>query len=908
MDKYEYKLKLDQMKSFTAENNYKAAEEIADSINWQKIKNVNALIKAGEIYEKVGRYEESRDILLMAYDRSPIGRMIIYRLAEVAIKMGNYTEAREYYDEFVEIAPHDNLKYVLRYEISKAQGADLRSMIGILEELKEQEYSEEWAFELAYLYHKAGMSEKCIEACDELILWFGDGPYVERALELKMLYQPLTRQQEDKYRQFRQKKDGVIEVTPADELESGEIINETVQIPKVKLSPERFNTQNLQEELQKSMQQIMEATEKEAVADSMDNIKKLVEDIPYLQIPKEEAVLQEAVEMPHIETDAEIDDSLKTNFQEFLAEDRDGQISLFVPESGNSEPQVSGQMSIDDVLAEWEKTKRAAEAALQEAEQRKLESAKARALQEAGDIMERLVDVIPKLDSGLTPKDLLEEQYLGGRTIEDDKAAQMVANMNQILQQEIDRLSSENAQMDEQLAAAEAERLAQLMQEPQVETTLEEATVGLEEALAYELENMSAVPEAPTELVTDVAFAEEVAGLLTEELASVEEPFAEEMTESLAEEPYSQEDTFIDEEQVELLASGVQELLAEEVVSETYTSNWEEELEADIVAEKGPLHEQIESEPVEEEILPQIDMEAALLAEVAGEMKKEMQEEVSVSQNIEREILPEIAVPEEEHAVRTIKKLSKEQKEIFTYFVPISGMEQQLCQALTGAAARLSSGRSASTGNMIIQGGQGSGKTVLATSVIKALQKEIGKPNGRIGKIEATVLNQKNPATLLEKVAGGCLIIEKVGDISADAAKQLAALLERDTSGVFVIIEDTRKGVEKALSKDAGFAARFSEKINIPIFTSDELVAFAKSYANELGYTIDEMGVLALYNSISNIQKLDEATTLTEVKEIVDMAIARAEKGGLKKAFSIIASKRYDEEDYVILREKDFGF
>lgn len=877
MDKYEYKQKLDQMKSLTAENNYKAAEEIADSINWHKIKNVNALIKAGEIYEKVGRYEESRDILLMAYDRSPIGRMIIYRLAEVAIKMGNYTEAREYYDEFVEIAPHDNLKYVLRYEISKAQGADLRSMIGILEELKEQEYSEEWAFELAYLYHKAGMSEKCIEACDELILWFGDGPYVERALELKMLYQPLTRQQEDKYRQFRQKKDGVIEVTPADELESGEIINETVQIPKVKLSPERFNTQNLQEELQKSMQQIMEATEKEAVADSMDNIKKLVEDIPYLQIPKEESVLQETVELPHIETDAEIDDSLKTNFQEFLAEDHDGQISLFVPESGNSEPQVSGQMSIDDVLAEWEKTRRAAEAALQEAEQRKLESAKARALQEAGDIMERLVDVIPKLDSGLTPKDLLEEQYLGGRPIEDDKAAQMVANMNLILQQEIDRLSNENAQMDEQLAAAEAARLAELMQEPQAEQMVE---------------------EEPAELISDVAFAEEVAGLLTEEFSGVEEPdelyadmsseevFAEELP---VEESYPQEaDVFTDEEQVELLATGVQELLAEEV--------------------EAPLQEQAGSEALEEEILPQIDMEAALLAEVAEEMKQELQTEVSASQKIEREILPEIAVPEEEHAARTIKKLSKEQKEIFTYFVPISGMEQQLCQALTGAATRLSSGRSASTGNMIIQGGQGSGKTVLATSVIKALQKEIGKPNGRIGKIEASVLNQKNPSTLLEKVAGGCLIIEKVGDISADAAKQLAALLERDTSGVFVIIEDTRKGVEKALSKDAGFAARFSEKINIPIFTSDELVTFAKSYANELGYTIDEMGVLALYNSISNIQKLDEATTLAEVKEIVDMAIARAEKGGLKKAFSIIASQRYDEEDYVILREKDFGF
>ena len=517
MDKYEYKLKLDQMKSFTAENNYKAAAEIADTINWHKIKNVNALIKAGEIYENVGRYEESRDILLMAYDRSPIGRMIIYRLAEVAIKMGNCEEARDYYQEFVEIAPHDNLKYVLRYEISKAEGADLQTLIGILEELKEQEYSEEWAFELACLYHKAGMSEKCIDACDELILWFGDGPYVERALELKMLYQPLTRQQEEKYRQFRLKKEGVVEVRPEDDLESGEIVSEPVQIPKVKLSPERFNTQNLQDELRKNMVQIMEATDKEKVEDSMDTIKKLVEEIPYLQIPKEEPLPQDTIEMPHIETDAEIDNSLKSNFKELLAEDYDGQISMYVPDKGATEPQVTGQMSIDEVLADWEKTKRAAETALEEAKQRKLESAKARALQEAGDIMERLVDVIPKLDSGLTPKDLLDEEYLGGQPIADDKAAEMVANMNQILQQEIDRLSSENARMDEQLAAASAAEAAGVA-EPQEALQPEEADFwgnGITELTQspYEIE-----PDAE-QLAAEVAYepqTDEVYGAETE--------------------------------------------------------------------------------------------------------------------------------------------------------------------------------------------------------------------------------------------------------------------------------------------------------------------------------------------------------------------------------------------------------
>ncbi len=851
MDKYEYKLKLDQMKSLTAEGKYEEAAEIADTINWRKIKNINALVKVGEIYEKVGRYDESKDVLLTAYDKSPIGRMIIYRLAEVAVRTKSFDEAKEYYQEFVEIAPHDNLKYVLKYEISKAQGADIGTLIGILEELKEQEYSEEWAYELAYLYHKAGMSEKCIDACDELILWFGDGPYVERALELKMLYQPLTKQQEDKYRTFRQRHDGVVEVRPEDPLESGEIIPEPVQIKDVKMSAERFNTQNLQEELQRSMQEIMNATEKEAVNDTMDNIKKLVEDIPYLQIPSEkEEEPQEEEVYQHIETDEEIDNSLKSNFQEMLV-DEDGQMSLYMQGGRVAEPQVSGQMSIEDVLAEWEKTKRAAEAALQEAEQRKLESAKARALQEAEELLGRLADVIPMLDSGLTPKDLLDQKYLSKDGQPNDSAVSMVTNMNQFLQQEIDRLSDENAQMDEQLAAVGASPVGDYMANAGV--AAEDAAQNVVAAGVQELMAEEELPE--------IAMPE---GIDTE--------IPQENVVSFAE--YTQEQTR-------------PEMLAETVDTEDAGTS-AEDVEAAILAETA---RQMAKESVEKEELPEIELPGDL------DLGKEETAE---------EILPAIAEPEAFEVPDTISKLSKELREIFTYFVPITGMEEQLCQALTGASQHLTKGATAGTGNMIIQGGSGSGKTVLATSMIKALQKETGKPNGKIGKIEASVLNQKDVAALLKKVAGGCLIIEKAGDLSRETALKLSLLLEQDTSGVLVIIEDTKHGIQKALSRDDGFAAKFSEKINIPIFTSDELVSFAKSYANELGYTIDEMGVLALYNSISNIEHADRETTLTEVKEIVDKAVAHSEKGGLKKAFSIITSRRYDEDDYIILREKDF--
>ena len=887
MDKYEYKLKLDQMKSLTAEHNYEKAAEIADTINWNKIKNVNALVKVGEIYENTGRLEDSREVLLMAYDRSPIGRMIIYRLAKVAIKMKNFDEAKDYYQEFVEIAPHDNLKYVLKYEICKAQGANIETLIGILEELKEQEYTEEWAFELACLYHKAGMADKCVEACDELVLWFGDGPYVERALELKMIYQPLNKQQEEKYRRFCQKREGVVEVRPEEELDSGEIVNETVQIPDVKLSPERFNTQNLQEELQKSMQQIMQATEKETVTDSMDNIKKLVEEIPYLQLPKEEYDPSEEEEdtLEHIETDHEIDDSLKINFKELLAEEHDGQIGMYMPEKTALEHQITGQMSIEEVLAEWEKTKYAAEVALEDAKQRRLESAKARALQEAEEIMGRLADIIPKLDAGVAPKDILQDQYIEGKPLENDRAAAMVANMNQILQEEIDRISTETADIDKQLAEAAGTA-----------------------ASAMEPEPAASMGEISGSGVNAAELAEEVSGMMQEtedvEISGQEQIPGSQPDEEIAD--LSAEET--DEETVDL---STEEKAAEEVsdISEEKTSEADDFdiVTADTIDLGKVVTEQALAEAVEHITDTESATDDITQKELADNTAVEVTKEVLKKEDRVERVLPEITEPEDETGFEAVTSLGEELRGIFTYFVSIKGMEEQICQALTGAARHLITGKDASTGNMVIQGGSGSGKTVLATAMVKALQKETGKPKGKVGKIEASALNKKDVASLLKKISGGCLIIEKAGDISKETAVRLALLLKSDTSGLFVIMEDTHRGIEKALGRDEGFASRFSEKINIPIFTSDELVSFAKAYANELGYTIDEMGILALYNSISNIQKYDKATTLTEVKEIVDDAIHKSEKGGLRKAFSIITSRRYDDEDYVILRENDFG-
>ena len=801
MDKYEYSLKLDQLKSLCLEGKYEEAAEVADSINWNKVKNVNALVKAGEIYEKVGRFEDSREILLNAYDRSPIGRTIIYRLAEVAIAMGDFDGAQEYYDEFVDIAPHDNQRYVLRYNILKAQNATPQQLIPILEDLKEQEYTEEWAFELACLYHKTGEVEKCIDACDELILWFGDGPYVERALELKMLYQPLTKAQEEKYRRFRHEKEGKTVIGAEEMTKAGEYVHDMVAIPQITLNPSRFNTTNLQEEIAKGMQQIMEATEKETVVGTMDNIKKIVEDIPYLNLPSEQPAKEE---VQHIETDEEIDGSLKINFQELLGEDYDGQMSLVMNEKARLEQQITGQMTIAEVLEEWEKTKRAAETALKEAEQRKLDSAKARAIQEAEGIMERLNTVLPKIEAGVTPKEIMEKEYL-------QKA-------NAILDQEIERLNTENQRLAEEIAAE----------------------VRLGQTIRIEQDDLEEIKAA-------------VAGLTHNEEVPNEESVAEEVVSDTTE--------IVSEEHVEEAVEETIEDATEEITEEAAEEATEEAIEE--VQEK-PMAETTET----------------------------------VVENLVEEPVSEPATEKKPEQVKT-KGLTDDQKAIFSYFVPVRGMEEQLYKALNNIMEHEGV-------HLAIQGSEGCGKTMLATSIIRVLQKECGRPNGKVGKIYAEALNKKDIQQLLKKVAGGCLIIEKAGELSRQTAVALSLLLEQDTSGVLVIIEDTAAGIAKALSVDDSFAKRFSETITVPLFSIEDFVTFAKAYASELGYVIDEMAVLALHNKITMIEKLDQATKLEEIKEIIDEAIYCEAHSGLRKFMGILTANRYTDDEKIVLREKDF--
>ena len=687
------------------------------------------------------------------------------------------------------------------------------------------------------------MSDKCIDACDELILWFGDGPYVERALELKMLYQPLTKTQEEKYRSFRQardSKDGMTHINVEEMQRAGEYAHEPVAIPPVNINPEKFNTVNLQEEIAKGMQQIIDATEKETVTDTLDNINKMVEEIPYLKLPQEESVPVEQ-DAPHIETDEEIDGSLKINFKEMLGEDSDGQMSMVTDDRMQVERQITGQITIEEVLEEWEKTKRAAEAALEEANQRKLESAKARALQQAGNIMDRLTGVIPKLDAGVTPRELLEEEYLQDKPEDAETPGEVFEPTY-----------------------------------PGGEPLMEDGGYTQEE-------------------LADEAVQEE---LQTEEFLAEETPVEENMTEDALEEadmqmPLPETEIPVEEQPYDANVEDFSDEYVPEDVQEEEAADAQEEIEE-------------ESDGLKD--VPMIDIPQKQVKPADVKAKRQAERDAWKDRTVR---MPKISEPvnlvkEEHEEAEAMLELTESEKTIFSYFMPVKGMEGQLRQALTGATHHLKHDPTASTGNLMILGGHGCGKTTLATSLIKVLQQETGKLDGKIGKIQAEALNQKDVAQMLKKVAGGCLIIENVGELTRQTAITLSLLLEQNRSGVYIIIEDTSKGIKKALSLDEGFAKKFTEQISVPIFTNDELVTFARSYSRELGYKIDDMAVLALYNRISNIQRLDQATTLTEVKEIVDEAIDREAHGGLKKAISILTASRYTDDDRIVLREKDF--
>lgn len=935
MDKYEYKLKLEQIQNLFAAGDYLTAAEMADTINWKKVRSSTTLCMVGEIYEKTGKYDACREVLLQAYDHSPIGRNIVCQLAEVAIKAKHVDEAEEYYNEFLEIAPKDNMRYVLAYEISCLKDQPLTDRIAILEELKEHEYTEKWAYELAVLYGQAELRDKCVETCDELILWFGDGEYVEKALDLKRLYQPLTPAQEDKYKQFREKK-GMVEISLPQSTERKNVIKEMVktaectseEASETTVTASKFNTSKLQEELAKSMRQIMNATEKETVADTMENIKKIVSDIPYLNGEHEEEG-EHAFDQEKI--NAQVDRSLKKDFHALMKEQEESEKEeqetpkqdiakeevkenadvaqseikeiKHTGEKTDAEEVASAQASIEEVLEEWKKTKRAAEAAMAAADQKKLEMSKENALLEAGQIMDRLKTLIPILSA--TPgEDLpVPEDTVAAKLASDDtmKAANEEAAENEsaAAPEETENVeASDDIASEDENTAAKAEATDSdvdvVMKSASAENSADQAeTSAVEEAdsdLAKEMaqENSEADDTADDTVSTDTSDSVVEEDIAAADILGV----TREMPDLSAYQSRVSAETPDESAHTE---AGDAETTDTEAASETVSVSIENQ------ADENELHV-VESAPDEE--LEKMLVQATQMFVENANVEVPVGKAAAVSQDTG--VLPEIKLPDDLKEEQKAYELTEEQKELFSYFLPVPGMEDQIRQILLGAKSRLGNSVTSLTGNILIQGEEGSGKTVFATSLIKAIEKEVGNEDAKIGKISASSLNGKDFAALIPQIDGGYLIIDKAGELNRETALRMSQLMEQNTRGMVILLEDTRAGIRKAMQLDFGFAKKFTEKVDIPIFTIDELVEFGKSYAKEMECTIDQMGVLALYNRINNIQKLERATTLAEVKDIVDEAIENAEGGGIKKAFGSIFSKKYNENDYLILHEKDF--
>ena len=828
MDKYEYREKTEQMMKYVQTRSYDKAKEIADTIDWKRVKNASMLCTVSEIYEYTGEYQKSREILFIAYDRSPGSRKIVYRLGTLALRLGETEEALDCYDEFVSMAPKDPNQYILKYKILKAQNAPIKEQIHVLEEFKKAEYIEKWAYELAELYDQAGMTTECLEECDDLILWFSDGAFVQKAMELKMKYKPLTPQQQKKYRKA------------GNEEESG---NLTAAV-------EEAQTRKPEKEEQVKVEEIPAENQKE------------VQGEPEKTVDFEQVIsmLQDQGKRETLILKADSSKALTGAFLLGMAVGGNKTITevkqMF--EKGEGDVYETGQMKIEEILRQWEERQRKNAAVIEE----KRREAEAKA----------------------------EEEKAKQETVSKDTAT--------ILSEDIQRLLSE-------MEAEEKER--------------EEAVGGTTESLARLSESMKDQTEEETETETEPD--ESVEEESPEDEYAEEEPVDED---EYAEEEYD-EDEYAEEEYDE------DEYAEEEYDEDEYA---EKEYDEDEYAEEEyDEDEYAEEESVEEEY----EDEESDFEEDDSDYEEEVEEsdqeeEEAAEQEPEKEEVLEIEEPDEDEDSRSsggssfdtgfivqgrydlsatseigLKLgLTEEQKKLFSYFVPIRGMSEQLVDVLEqdrNCRKRYGTSR---TGNILVIGHKGSGKTVLAVDIVKAIQKQRRMKQGKVAIITGDALNKKNLISIIQKLSGGALIIEKASKMNDKTIDELTGLMEEQTGEMLFILEDERRPMEKMLSEYPDFRRKFTSRVELPIFINDELVTFGQTYAKENGYRIDEMGILALYSRIDVLQKEDHFVTVAEVKEIMDDAIAHSQKANVKHLMKRVFGKSTDETDRIILKEDDF--
>ena len=902
MDKYEYRIKAEQIRKLAEQEDYVSAMKIANTIDWNRVRSIPMLCLIGEIYEKNNMLEESRDVMLIAYDRHPYGRMIIYTLAELSIRLEDYIDAVEYYKEFVQVAPRDTGRYILQYKLYEAQEVGLKERIAVLEEFKRHEYVEKWAFELAYLYHRAGMSEQCVAECDELILWFSEGKYVEKAMELKMLYQPLTEEQQKKY-------DSRNDVQIEKSIAAVEAVAERAmeEEPEINVKPMNYgiyDTVNLQKELAKSMQQILEATEKETVDTTMNNIKKLVQESKIEGLVDEKKP-GETKELPNIDdNDPEMDEMEKED-ADVMAEAAKliGQITSVSGVRRHIESEEFQDLEIeeDELVGKDEPESDLDSVAEEVNDDIPVETPED--LEKTKEFILHITDAPTKIIPVKEVERELQKKQLEiePEVIEVEEEPETQPEMNEEPQEVAYTEFVYNNMLSE-------ERDGQISICVPDEDIVEKQITGqmsIEEVL-QEWERVKA--EAAEEKQKVLEEAKEKALAETEDimdrLADVVPTITEEMQKMMEDRESSEEM----EQNHEEYEEGLQTLIEETNIFEDMEDAIMKEAEAALKSMDEPDEEDVEEEQdLEEAVLESLEAQEEL-DELDDFGKEEEPEDEDVVEELESRLsadLPEgiesIAREEEEENPMVMEADAESFKRIFKYFTEIDGVSDQIVSALE------SIDEISDKGNIIIMGDSATGKTTLAVDIIKAAKKSRNITGNKVARITGEAMNQKEVDTVMENAAGGVLIIESAADMNKETVQNFSKILDERENTILVIVEDTKERMLKLLESDNGFRNKFTAKIDLPPYTNTDLVAFAKSYAIENDCKIDDMGVLALYSRLAEIQfETDTIPSLADVKEMVDDAIINANKKSLKNMFGTLISKRYDDEHYMILKEKDF--
>ena len=916
MDKYEYRAKTEQMLAYAEQKSYQKAMSIADTIDWRKVKNTAMLSTVSEIYENAGELGKARDTLFIAYDKAPSSRKVVYRLGIISLKLGHFDEAADCYEEFVKLAPKDPNQYILRYKILKAQKAPVKEQIEALEDFKHSEYVEKWAYELARLYAEAGMTSECLDECDDLILWFSEGTYVYQAMELKMKYKPLTPLQQEKY---DHRNDGIGRKDSSKRKPS-------FRKSKGRPAPDPRIADKVRKDVH--------------VTDSID-LPDLPEPMARTHASESEA---ESQPKTRIRSTSDISTTISgASLSDALKAGVAVASGAVAPESVSDDPQMTGKMKIEEILANWEATQRE-NAKILEKSQEEAEKEKALREKKKEEEEEVLGATKPILSDDI--RKLMEQLENGEEPeITDEDAEDFVDDEEDEATESPEDSSKEASDTDEddpeendfeEIVDSEEDDESDAVYDEEAEYEDEDDS-EYDDDEEYEDEDDSEYDddeeyedEDDSEYDDDEEYEDED----DSEYDDDEEYEDEDDSEYDDDEEYEDEDDSEYDDEEEYEDEDEDDYQIDDELDEDHKEDFDFEKESALDIDDHDSDEDdgdfadLDSFEDEEELDSSDDyLDLEFDEKPAPEPKKETSKSAPTP-DID-EVL-EIEEPSEDEITERMGKfdtgfvvqgrydlsatseiglklgLTEEQKQLFSYFVPIRGVSEQLVEILDNDKRCRNRYGTSRTGNILILGRKGSGKTVLAVDIVKAIQKQRRLKQGKVAIVTGDSLNKKDIGSIIDKLNGGALIIEKASKMNDRTIRELNDMMDEQTGELLFLLEDQKKPLERMFASHREFKRKFTSRLELPVFINDELVTFGQTYAKENGYRIDEMGILALYSRIDMMQREDHAVTVAEVKEIMDEAISHSQKANVKHLVKRVFGRSTDNSDHIILKEDDF--